>query len=423
MGASMKRVFSSAITDTFYTYSTVKIVQVPHTIIASLYRLLQFAIVVYIACYIVWYKKGYQEFQEPRATSIIKVKGLTKVFGNDTAGYGNSSSQHLWDTAEYQVPPMENNAFFIATRQIITFDQEEGVCPSALDDKLFCNSTQLDACPKDKQTPNTFGYFTGKCVASLENYNITVCEIHAWCPEELSNSTEYIVDRNDLANFTVYLKTAVTFTAFNINLRNVRDSTNFSCRYHSTNDPRCPILRIGDILDSLKTNKTALLREGGLIEIRQDWTCNFDFDRNSCFPKLSFSVLQSGDDKQSPGINYRAAQKYRVGGVDRRTLSKIYGLRFVISITGAGGQFNIVNLFVAIGSGIGFLVIADIVCDAIFMYVHKSRERYRGGKFSVCEVSTTRADQDSDSLNHIIPVQTQKQISIQSDQNIYSETL
>ncbi|CAF4427895.1 unnamed protein product, partial [Rotaria magnacalcarata] len=51
----------------------------------------------------------------------------------------------------------ENNAFFIATRQIITFDQEEGVCPSALDDKLFCNSTQLDACPKDKQTPNTFG--------------------------------------------------------------------------------------------------------------------------------------------------------------------------------------------------------------------------------------------------------------------------
>ncbi|CAF4448061.1 unnamed protein product, partial [Rotaria magnacalcarata] len=47
-------------------------------------------------------------------------------------------------------------------------------------------------------------------------------------------------------------------------------------------------------------------------------------------------------------ISCRAAQKYRVDGVDRRTLSKIYGLRFVISITGAGGQFNIVNLFVAI---------------------------------------------------------------------------
>ena len=48
-----------------------------------------------------------------------------------------------------------------------------------------------------------------------------------------------------------------------------------------------------------------MMIQGGLIEIRQDWTCNFDFDKNRCFPQLSFSVLQSGDDKQSPGINYR----------------------------------------------------------------------------------------------------------------------
>ncbi|CAF0998869.1 unnamed protein product [Adineta steineri] len=65
---------------------------------------------------------------------------------------------------------------------------------------------------------------------------------------------------------------------------------------------------------------------------------------------------------------------------------KVYGLRFVVSITGKGGQFNIVNLFLAIGSGIGFMVIAGIVCDAILMYVHRSRETYRRGKFSICEV-------------------------------------
>ena len=34
--------------------------------------------------YIVWYQKGYQRFQEPRGTSIIKVKGIAKVTGNDT---------------------------------------------------------------------------------------------------------------------------------------------------------------------------------------------------------------------------------------------------------------------------------------------------------------------------------------------------
>jgi hypothetical protein len=34
-----------------------------------------------------------------------------------------------------------------------------------------------------------FGFLTGKCIPSFENVTKTVCEINAWCPEELSNST------------------------------------------------------------------------------------------------------------------------------------------------------------------------------------------------------------------------------------------
>ncbi|CAF4097262.1 unnamed protein product, partial [Adineta steineri] len=139
--------------------------------------------------------------------------------------------------------------------------------------------------------------------------------------------------------------------------RNIQDDTDFKCRFDGTSRTSdCPIIPISYILDRLNTNKTALLLE------------------------------VNGDDKQSPGINYRFAQKYREDGVDYRTLTKVYGLRFVVSITGKGGQFNIVNLFLAIGSGIGFMVIAGIVCDAILMYVHRSRETYRRGKFSICEV-------------------------------------
>ncbi|CAF3430901.1 unnamed protein product [Rotaria sp. Silwood1] len=392
MPISIKKLCCDVLTDTFFTYSTVKVVQVPNTFIAIIYRIIQLIIIGYIAIYIVWIKKGYQQFQEPRGTSVIKVKGIAKVTGNDTTEFMRTASTHLWDTAEYQVPPLENNALFIATRQTVTYGQTEGYCPSALNEKLFCDNSTLYLCPEGEPIPSTFGYFTGKCVPSLENASIGVCQINAWCPEELSKSTELIMDSSDLENFTIYLKTLVTFTLFNINLRNVRNDTNFTCRYHKVNDPRCPIIRIGDILDSLNTNKAALLHEGGLIEIRQDWTCNFDFHREHCFPKLAFSVLQSGDDRQSPGINYRQAQKYHINGTDYRTLSKIYGLRFVVSISGKGGQFNIVDLFVAIGSGIGFMVIADILCDAIFMYFHKYRERYREGKFSVCVMSSTRAN-------------------------------
>jgi hypothetical protein len=110
--------------------------------------------------------------------------------------------------------------------------------------------------------------------------------------------------------------------------RNIRDNTNFQCRFDGTSQTAdCPIVSVGYILDQLKTNRAALLFEvnmqkkihrknkfywfqGGLIEIRQDWTCNFDFDISACFPTYKFSLLQSGDDKQSPGINYRYKMKF-----------------------------------------------------------------------------------------------------------------
>lgn len=384
----MKSWITSTLKDTFLTYSTTKVVQVPNTKIAVIYRILQVAIFAYIACYIVWYKKGYQEFQEPRGTSVIKVKGIGRVTERRSDGSSNSTKNLLWDTGDYQLPPLENNAFFIATRQIVTYNQTRDVCASALDDKLFCNSTNVETrCPAGQSTPNTFGYFTGRCVESPENRTVNVCEVRAWCPEELSQSTEYVVNASDVAEYTVYLKTLVTFIAFDINLRNVRDATDFTCRYDPKKDPACPILRIGDILSGLDTNKEALFKNGGLVEIRQLWDCNFDYNHEKCFPEYSFNILQSGDDRNSPGINYRTAVNTRVDDKDYRTLSKIYGLRFVITISGTSGRFNIVNLVVAIGSGIGFMVISDIVCDSIFMYIHRQRKRYRDGKFAVCDIA------------------------------------
>jgi hypothetical protein len=45
----VKGFVSDALKDTFLTYSTTKVVQVPNTKIALIYRLLQLAIVAYIA--------------------------------------------------------------------------------------------------------------------------------------------------------------------------------------------------------------------------------------------------------------------------------------------------------------------------------------------------------------------------------------
>ncbi|CAF4256180.1 unnamed protein product, partial [Adineta steineri] len=144
----------------FFTYSTVKLIKVPNTSIALVHRLLQLLIFVYIIGYIVIWKKGYQQFQEPHGTSIIKVKGIAR----------------------------ENNAFFIATRQTITYNQTQSICPTALADKSFCNDQNKTLCKTDEPTSSTFGFFTGNCVPSKENETIKVCEMNGWCPEELSDS-------------------------------------------------------------------------------------------------------------------------------------------------------------------------------------------------------------------------------------------
>ncbi len=45
----------------------------------------------------------------------------------------------------------------------------------------------------------------------------------------------------------------------------------------------------------------------------------------------------------------RFADKHNVNGKEYRTLTKVYGLRFILSIRGEGRRFDIVHLFVAIG--------------------------------------------------------------------------
>ncbi|CAF0878887.1 unnamed protein product, partial [Didymodactylos carnosus] len=209
-------------------------------------------------------------------------------------------------------------------------------------------------------------YYTGNCVPSLEAPSNKTCEIEGWCPEEYSASTEYQIDKSALNNFTVYIKSIATFLKLGLTLGNVRPETNFSCLFDSSTNPKCPIFEIGYILNYISKKvgedvEPALLKDGGLIEIEQKWLCNFDFDAKRCFPTYDFRLLQSGNDVLSPGINYRYVHKYRSNSTDYRTLIKVYGLRFIVTTTGQGGRFNIVNLFVAIGSGIGFMIIASIL--------------------------------------------------------------
>ncbi|CAF0737727.1 unnamed protein product [Adineta steineri] len=363
----------------FGTYITVKEIEVRNTYIAVIHRILQFLVATYIFLYIVWIKKGYQDVQEPYGSSISKVKGIARVSISNSNFNDDNVKQSLWDAADYLIPPIENNAFFIATRKTVTYKQTVGTCPSAMSEKLFCNSTQ-NPCEKGLPAPNSLGVLTGNCVPVKKNMKKKVCEINAWCPEELTDS-----------------------------IRTVKKNTDFSCRFNMDTDPRCPIFSIGYILQKLhsqdsKIDLIDLYHQGGLIEIQQKWKCNFDSDseKKECFPTFYFNLLQSGSDELSPGINYRFAEKYNINKTEYRTLTKVYGLRFVLSIRGKGRRFDVVRLFVAIGSGVGYTIFAQIICEIILRRCHKYRDEYRRHKVKICRLNLSTNNNNPTDLATIV---------------------
>lgn len=83
---------------------------------------------------------------------------------------------------------------------------------------------------------------------------------------------------------------------------------------------------------------------------------------SDCLPKYSFSRMDTGDAQVSPGYNFRTAHFHEEG---RRTLTKRYGLKFLIETAGEGRQFDFLLLVLTIGASVGLfaLVITEDPLD------------------------------------------------------------
>jgi hypothetical protein len=75
-----------------------------------------------------------------------------------------------------------------------------------------------------------------------------------------------------------------------------------------------------------------------------------------------------------------------------RTLTKAYGLRFIISVSGQAGRFDVITLSLNIGSLIGILGLATFICDIVALYVHRSSDVYRQQKFQDVDLNLLRLE-------------------------------
>ncbi|EDO41363.1 predicted protein [Nematostella vectensis] len=368
--------------DSLLEYNTSKIVHIKSKKVGLINRLIQLAIIGYIIGYVIIYKKGYQEVEKPYSSVTTKLKGtsFTNLTGNESFPlYGGP---FVWDQADYVIPPEENDAFFVATNMVITPDQRQGTCPES-PDIANVKCTRDENCTRMEETSYGHGFQTGKCVPSDQEKGIKVCEVFAWCPVELDITP--MPQFPSLKNFTVLIKNTVQFPSFGVSKRNIAPdadtSTLKSCQYDKDTSPLCPIFRLETITKEAGQDFNKLAYKGGVIGIIITWNCDFDSLLYSCKPVYSFRRLDNANAPIAKGYNFRHANYYVKNDTLHRTLFKAYGIRFVVTVTGQGGKFNVVPLFLNLGSGLALLSIATVLCDVVVLYVLRRKEFYREKKY------------------------------------------
>ncbi|KAH0502242.1 P2X purinoceptor 7 [Microtus ochrogaster] len=307
--------------------------------------------------------KLYQR-KEPVISSVhTKVKGIAEVTEVVAEGGEMKSQRNIFDTADYTFP-LQGNSFFVMTNFLKSEGQEQKLCPEfPTSPSAKCKSDR--DCIKGWMDPQSKGIQTGKCVQFDKNRK--TCEIFAWCPAEEGKEAPRPALLGSAENFTVLIKNNIDFPGHNYTTKNIFPDLKIPCTFHKTQNPQCPIFRLGDIFQEAGENFSEVAVQGGIMGIEIYWDCNLDSWSHRCRPKYSFRRL---DDKYTnksliPGYNFRYAKYYKENNVEKRTLIKAFGIRFDILVFGTGGKFDIIQLVVYIGSTLSYFGLATVFIDLL----------------------------------------------------------
>ncbi|CAF2271934.1 unnamed protein product [Rotaria magnacalcarata] len=111
------------------------------------------------------------------------------------------------------------------------------------------------------------------------------------------------------------------------------------------------------------------------------------------------------------GFNFRYASTWKHERDQFRTLTKAYGLRFIIATSGKAGKFDFIRLSLNIGSLVGIFGLATFFCDIIILHLSKGAKLYRKHVFEMAHFRTrfssaipsTKMDSKDNSNNRLNP--------------------
>ncbi|XP_023198376.1 P2X purinoceptor 1 isoform X3 [Xiphophorus maculatus] len=390
----MKNQITSALSDFFFEYETPRQVLVRNRRVGVVCRLIQLGVLVYIIGWVFIYEKGYQSTDTAVSSVLTKMKGV---------GYTNVSGiETVWDVADYVFPPQGDSSFVVMTNYIITEGQKMGKCPEL---KGMHDCTSNADCVGGSFKRTGHGQMTGVCVNKTQT-----CEVLAWCPIEDDHTIPNPPLLISAENYTLFIKNSVTFPLFGVTRSNLVEGIDSNyigkCLFHPKKEPLCPIFKLGDIVKLSGFSFEKLAQEGGAIGIVVDWTCNFDVDVKHCKPEYNFHGLygnpsETDSASASVGYNFRYAKHYMEDKIPKRTLLKVFGIRFDVIVKSLlcplkARKFDIIPTLTAIGSGVGIFGVATVVCDLVLLYLLPKREFYKNMKFKYTD---TQTQQDNESID------------------------
>ncbi|XP_016529798.1 P2X purinoceptor 1 isoform X5 [Poecilia formosa] len=404
----MKNQITSALSDFFFEYETPRQVLVRNRRVGVVCRLIQLGVLVYIIGWVFIYEKGYQSTDTAVSSVFTKMKGV---------GYTNvSGSETVWDVADYVFPSQGDSSFVVMTNFIITEGQKMGKCPE-LAGKHNCTS---DAdCVGGSFKRQT----TGVCVNKTQT-----CEVLAWCPVEDDRTIPNPPLLMSAENYTLFIKNSVTFPLFGVTRSNLVEGIDGNyigdCLFDPKEKPLCPIFKLGDIVKLSGFSFEKLAQEGGAIGIVVDWTCNFDVDVKHCKPEYNFHGLygnpsETDGARASVGYNFRYAKYYMEDKIPKRTLLKVFGIRFDVIVKSLARKFDIIPTLTAIGSGVGIFGVATVVCDLVLLYLLPKREFYKNMKFKYTDTQTQTILSSARFVMFEVQEESQDSESIDLDSNAY----
>ena len=196
----------------------------------------------------------------------------------------------------------------------------------------------------------------------------------------------------EVLNFTIFIKNFIEFPEFRVKHKNMVDELK-PCVFHPEKEKDCPIFSIDYIISQAEKDlqeRELMLRYGGVISVKLNWDCNLDRKIKLCKPKYSFDRLDVPfrENPFSFGFNFRYASHWKHQENNYRTLTKAYGLRFILAVSGKAGKFDFITLTLNTGSLVGLFGLATFLCDIILLHISKQARTYRDHVFETVHLRT-----------------------------------